>query len=89
VVDVSVGRRRGVVYMSYVKVWRYSPVNSELRRETLSVNKTLMRRYFLVEKTKDADIIGIVAGTLGVCTRLLSAARSCKCLPSLAHWNTW
>jgi hypothetical protein len=51
-----------------LQVWRYSPESRELRRETLSVNKTLMRRYFLVEKTKDADIIGIVAGTLGVCT---------------------
>jgi hypothetical protein len=73
-------------------VWRYSPVNSELRRETLSVNKTLMRRYFLVEKTKDADIIGIVAGTLGVCTRLLSACThrtvsGVTLARSLAHWN--
>lgn len=25
-----------------------------------------MRRYYLVEKTKDADIIGIVVGTLSV-----------------------
>lgn len=25
-----------------------------------------MRRYFLVQKAKDADVIGIVVGTLGV-----------------------
>ncbi|ELR25502.1 diphthamide biosynthesis protein 2, putative [Acanthamoeba castellanii str. Neff] len=55
-----------VITYSQARMWRYSPDSRELRRETLSVNKTLMRRYFLVEKTKDADIIGIVAGTLGV-----------------------
>ncbi len=42
----------------------------ELRRETLTVNRTLLRRYYLVEKTKDADIIGILAGTLGVGTKI-------------------
>jgi diphthamide biosynthesis protein 2 len=28
----------------------------------------LMRRYAIVEKAKDADVIGILVGTLGVCT---------------------
>jgi len=51
---------------SQAKVWRYSPENSILQREEARMNRALMRRYFLVEKTKDADIIGIVAGTLGV-----------------------
>lgn len=27
----------------------------------------LMRRYAVVEKAKDADVIGILVGTLGVC----------------------
>lgn len=26
-----------------------------------------MRRYAVVEKAKDADVIGILVGTLGVC----------------------
>lgn len=30
----------------------------------------LMRRYALVEKAKDADVIGILVGTLGVGTFL-------------------
>ena len=35
-----------------------TPVNT-------SINKLLMKRYFLVEKTKDAERIGILVGTLG------------------------
>eukprot|EP00088_Acartia_fossae_P006701 TRINITY_DN1308_c0_g1_i2.p1 TRINITY_DN1308_c0_g1~~TRINITY_DN1308_c0_g1_i2.p1 ORF type:complete len:496 (+),score=65.14 TRINITY_DN1308_c0_g1_i2:61-1488(+) len=33
---------------------------------TRSVQKQLMKRYFLIEKTKDAERIGILVGTLGV-----------------------
>ena len=31
-----------------------------------NVTKALMRRYFAIEKTKDAERIGILVGTLGV-----------------------
>lgn len=44
----------------------YSPETGVARRETMSVNKALMRRYYLVEKARDAKIVGIVVGTLGV-----------------------
>lgn len=44
----------------------YNPKNLILRKETLNVNKTFLRRYYLIEKAKDANIIGILAGTLGV-----------------------
>jgi len=44
----------------------YDPLTSVLRQESLNVNKSLMKRYFLIEKAKDANIIGILAGTLGV-----------------------
>lgn len=36
------------------------------RQESVQVNRMLMKRYFLVQKAKDADTIGIVVGTLGV-----------------------
>jgi diphthamide biosynthesis protein 2 len=36
------------------------------RKESVQVNRMLMKRYFLVQKAKDADTIGIVVGTLGV-----------------------
>ena len=31
----------------------------------ISVSKFMMRRYFLVEKTKDAERVGLLVGTLG------------------------
>lgn len=43
------------------------------------MNKMLMKRYFLVQKAKDADTIGIVVGTLGVgkshCSYFFSTCR--------------
>lgn len=46
--------------------YSYDPVTNVARKEGLNVNRYLMKRYFLVEKTKDAKIIGILVGTLGV-----------------------
>jgi len=50
--------------------YTYNPRSNELRKESLNVNKTFLRRYVLIEKAKDADIIGILAGTLGVANYL-------------------
>ncbi|KAF9189362.1 Diphthamide biosynthesis protein 2 [Haplosporangium sp. Z 767] len=47
-------------------VYSYNPETKEGRLESAQVNKALMRRYFLVQKAKDADVIGIAVGTLGV-----------------------
>lgn len=44
----------------------YNPEHGEAHKETVQVNRLLMKRYFLVQKAKDADVIGIVVGTLGV-----------------------
>ncbi|KAL3216345.1 hypothetical protein MRX96_033143 [Rhipicephalus microplus] len=46
--------------------YSYNPNTQDIRRESLAVNRQLMRRYYLVEKAKDAHIVGILAGTLGV-----------------------
>lgn len=43
----------------------YNTVLKEVCQETL-INKKLMRRYYMIERIKDANIIGIVVGTLGV-----------------------
>ena len=48
------------------QVYSFDPSTSSGRRETLNVSRALMRRYFLVQKAKDASVIGIVVGTLGV-----------------------
>ncbi|KAI8086195.1 diphthamide biosynthesis protein 2 [Halteromyces radiatus] len=48
------------------QVYTYDPSSKYGRKETVSVNKMLMKRYFMVQKAKDANTIGIVVGTLGV-----------------------
>jgi diphthamide biosynthesis protein 2 len=38
-----------------------------VQEATLPTNRMLMRRYAAIHKAKDADVFGIVVGTLGVC----------------------
>lgn len=49
----------------------YNPVTNSCRQETVNVNKALMKRLYLIEKAKDANIVGIVVGTLAVSNFLL------------------
>ncbi|KAG0208949.1 Diphthamide biosynthesis protein 2 [Mortierella sp. NVP41] len=51
---------------SKCEVYSYNPEKKAGRLESAQVNRALMRRYFLVQKAKDADVIGIAVGTLGV-----------------------
>lgn len=44
----------------------YDPSKQELVENAARGSKLLMRRYVMIEKTKDADRIGILVGTLGV-----------------------
>ncbi|KAM7308494.1 2-(3-amino-3-carboxypropyl)histidine synthase subunit 2 [Ixodes scapularis] len=44
----------------------YDPETQRVRKESVAVNRHLMRRYYLIEKAKDARIVGILVGTLGV-----------------------
>ncbi|KAK3089471.1 hypothetical protein FSP39_003874 [Pinctada imbricata] len=44
----------------------YDPELKTARKESLNVNKALMKRYYMIERAKDARIVGIVVGTLGV-----------------------
>ncbi|XP_041358576.1 2-(3-amino-3-carboxypropyl)histidine synthase subunit 2-like [Gigantopelta aegis] len=55
--------------------YTYDPNTSTGRREILNINKALMKRYYMVEKAKDADIVGIVVGTLGVANYLQLISR--------------
>ncbi|KAI9207314.1 diphthamide biosynthesis protein 2 [Polychytrium aggregatum] len=48
----------------------YNPATRVCRHETAAVNRMLMKRYYMVQKAKDAGIIGIVVGTLGVVSYL-------------------
>lgn len=53
----------------------YTPCRDKLRKETLSISRILMQRYYLIQKARDADTVGIVAGTLGVSEYLDVIAR--------------
>ncbi|XP_032073126.1 2-(3-amino-3-carboxypropyl)histidine synthase subunit 2 [Thamnophis elegans] len=44
----------------------FDPRTGQGRCETLDVNRALRRRLYLVERTRDAQVVGIVVGTLGV-----------------------
>ncbi|XP_075037757.1 2-(3-amino-3-carboxypropyl)histidine synthase subunit 2 [Mixophyes fleayi] len=44
----------------------YNPVTREGRKEGLHVNRALMKRFYLIEKARDAQVVGILVGTLGV-----------------------
>ncbi|KAL1435331.1 hypothetical protein MTO96_011064 [Rhipicephalus appendiculatus] len=50
----------------FVRATRTTQTLGTLVGKALAVNRQLMRRYYLVEKAKDASIVGILAGTLGV-----------------------
>ncbi|OZJ03903.1 hypothetical protein BZG36_03286 [Bifiguratus adelaidae] len=56
------------ILMVYNKceVSSYDPVTKEVRAESSKVNRMLMKRYYLVQKARDADVVGIVVGTLAV-----------------------
>ncbi|KAH6580277.1 hypothetical protein BASA61_009740 [Batrachochytrium salamandrivorans] len=48
----------------------YDPVLKSGNLQSGPVNKLLMRRYFMVQKAKDADVVGIVVGTIGLASYL-------------------
>ena len=48
----------------------YNPTSLRLTNELKSKSKQLARRYYLMEKAKNAEIVGILVGTLGVANYL-------------------
>ncbi|KAI9559350.1 hypothetical protein GHT06_016139 [Daphnia sinensis] len=50
--------------------YTYNPNSCSLKKECLNVNQQLRRRYFLTEKAKDAQLVGILVATLGVADHL-------------------
>ncbi|KAF8765293.1 hypothetical protein HU200_008665 [Digitaria exilis] len=55
-----------VLTFNKCEIVRYDPVENRLSTDVSQLLKVLRRRYYLVEKAKDANIIGILVGTLGV-----------------------
>ncbi|GES89558.1 diphthamide biosynthesis protein 2 [Rhizophagus clarus] len=60
------------IIMTYnkCKVYSYNPEIRIGRLEAIQVNRALMKRYYMIQKAKDADVIGIVVGTLGIASYL-------------------
>ncbi|SJL06508.1 related to Diphthamide biosynthesis protein 2 [Armillaria ostoyae] len=48
----------------------YDPDSKSTRLESSRTNRLLMRRYAVVQKARDADVFGILVGTLGVANYL-------------------
>lgn len=44
----------------------FDPKTGQGRWETLDVNRALRKRLYLVERARDAEVVGLVVGTLGV-----------------------
>ncbi|KAF5349993.1 hypothetical protein D9756_009221 [Leucocoprinus leucothites] len=55
---------------AFCDVFSYNPSTGTSRLESSRTNKLLMRRYALVQKARDADVFGILVGTLGVASYL-------------------
>ncbi|KAJ4751564.1 Diphthamide biosynthesis protein 2 [Rhynchospora pubera] len=48
------------------EIVRYDADENKMVKDVSHLKRVLKRRYFLVEKAKDANIVGILVGTLGV-----------------------
>ncbi|XP_038039238.1 2-(3-amino-3-carboxypropyl)histidine synthase subunit 2 [Anas platyrhynchos] len=62
----------GLALTNFMLTWNrcpfssFDPATGQGRQETLNVNRALMRRLYLVERARDARVVGILVGTLGV-----------------------
>ncbi|XP_057281823.1 2-(3-amino-3-carboxypropyl)histidine synthase subunit 2 [Pezoporus wallicus] len=62
----------GLTLTNFMLTWNrcsfssFDPTTNCGRQETLNVNRALMRRLYLVERARDARVVGILVGTLGV-----------------------
>jgi len=52
------------------EVYSYDPTTRSTRIESVKTNRLLMRRYATVQRARDADVFGILVGTLGVAAYL-------------------
>ncbi|CAJ1081867.1 2-(3-amino-3-carboxypropyl)histidine synthase subunit 2 [Xyrichtys novacula] len=44
----------------------FDPTTITGRTESVTINRALMKRYYAIERAKDANVVGILVGTLGV-----------------------
>ncbi|KAJ7854318.1 putative diphthamide synthesis protein-domain-containing protein [Mycena olivaceomarginata] len=66
----SLGLTNLLITHSTCNVYSYDPLTTSARIESTRTNRLLMRRYATVQKARDADVFGILVGTLGVASYL-------------------
>ncbi|XP_010884128.2 2-(3-amino-3-carboxypropyl)histidine synthase subunit 2 [Esox lucius] len=68
--------REGAALTNFMMTWNrcsfcsFDPATTTGRAESISINKALMKRYYAIERAKDASVVGILVGTLGVANYL-------------------
>ncbi|KAI4886990.1 hypothetical protein NFI96_023484 [Prochilodus magdalenae] len=66
----------GLTLTNFMMTWNhcafssFNPETSTGRAESININKALMKRYYAIERAKDASVVGILVGTLGVANYL-------------------
>ena len=67
----------GAALRNFMMTWNrclfstFQPSTSTGCAESMSVNRALMKRYYSIERAKDAAVVGILVGTLGVADYLV------------------
>ena len=64
--DEGLGLNNLMMTYNQYKFYSFNPKTNAFREENIGVNKQLMKRFLMVQKVKDAEIVGIVCGTLGM-----------------------
>lgn len=64
--------QEGATLRNFMMTWNrcsfcsFDPVTAKGQVESISINRALMKRYYAIERAKDANVVGILVGTLGV-----------------------
>ncbi|KAF7329083.1 2-(3-amino-3-carboxypropyl)histidine synthase subunit 2 [Mycena kentingensis (nom. inval.)] len=66
----NLGLTNLLITHSQYSIYSYDPASRSARIESSRSNRLLMRRYVAVQKARDADVFGILVGTLGVASYL-------------------
>lgn len=64
--------QEGATLTNFMMTWNrctfcsFDPSTDTGRLESVQINRALMKRYYAIERAKDAAVVGILVGTLGV-----------------------
>ncbi|KAJ7641509.1 putative diphthamide synthesis protein-domain-containing protein [Roridomyces roridus] len=84
----SLGLTNLLITHSDCNVYSYDPTAKTARLESGRTNRLLMRRYAVVQKARDADVFGILVGTLGVAS-YLPLIKHLRALLARAHKKSY